>query len=447
VICDLLIFSVLCFASLAWGGNEPWSMAVIACGSVLALALRLSWDAFRGSLRLTKTWLLAPLALYPAYVGMQAVHPLTGYPESRSLLPFTVEPHTTGVYFLLLLSYSCITIAVAIGFESRRSIRWFMLGIVGLGVFQAVYGLIQYLGDYKYIWDYPISGNIARGTIINRNHYSLFLNLSLSAGLGYLYFRSIRLLHGENLKIRRIISSPGSGKLAWMLLWLAVCGLALVMSMSRMGILAMFAALFVMLVAGKASERGKRTAVLGLSLLFAIVGLALYTGIDAVLERFEKVSDSGYFEKDRLPIWQDAWRMIGHQPATGTGLGTFRWTFPAYESFEPDVPARYAHNDYLQTLAETGLPGLAILLTAFVICWKEALSNLNGSDDPLIKGIGLTTLGILTAAALQEITDFSLYTPGVALCFAALAGLNLRAARLRRSEKSSWSGDQHPVDA
>lgn len=56
-----------------------------------------------------------------------------------------------------------------------------------------------------------------------------------------------------------------------------------------------------------------------------------------------------------------------------------------------------------------------------------AYQNLKNAGDPLIRGVGLGTIGILTAVAVQEITDFGLYIPGVAVLVALLVGLNLRA--------------------
>jgi O-antigen ligase len=122
--------------------------------------------------------------------------------------------------------------------------------------------------------------------------------------------------------------------------------------------------------------------------------------------------------------------MIQKQPLLGQGLGTFQWTFPAYESVQADIPAKYAHSDYVQALAEVGIVGLLLLLWAFGAAWRTAIRNLFHADDPLVRGIGLGTIGALTAIALQEITDFGLYMPGVAVLAAVIVGLNLRASRM-----------------
>ena len=432
MIIDLGVIGILFFAAFAWGANEPWAMAVIALASLLLLVSHTLWDTWHKDLKLYRSAFYVPLLLFLACAAVQFLQVRSTVELGNSWLPHTVERHSTLLYGLLAASYVAIVFLVHQGFRSRARIKLLVLSILALGVFESLYGLVQYLGDYNYIWDFDRARvgftGVASGTLINRNHYALLLNLTICAGVGYLYYRSIQLLGGRNLTLRHVLGSPHSAQLAWLVLWLALMGLALVFSMSRMGIVAMMACVATMIVAAKVSRTGKRTTVLGFSLLFVIIGLALYTGIDAVLARYESLTIQGYLDKDRLPIWRDAWKMIEGAPLFGRGLGTFRWTFPTFETFEPDIPARYAHNDYLQALAEVGVVGVALLLWAFVHCWRAAARNLSQPRDPLVVGIGLGTLGALTACALQEAMDFSLYIPGVATLFAALIGLNLRAS-------------------
>jgi O-antigen ligase len=431
---DLAVIAILCYAALAWGSNEPWAMALVSVATFIVLAGKTIWDCWRGKVQLAATWAFAPFLLFLAYVGLQRLRPATAlYPGSVSP-PLTLEPHSTGLYLLLAAAYVALIYLVIHGFRSRGQVKRLVLCVVALGAFQALYGLFQYLGNCDYIWWYRKTScqGLATGTLINRNHYAFLLNLSVCCGFGYLYYRSVRLLKGQNLSVRSVLVAPGSGRLAWLILWLVLVGLAVVFSMSRMGIVAMLACIGMMIVCAKASEHGKRTRIMGLAVICLILGLAVYTGIDAVLARFELVTQSGYFEKDRLPIWRQAWSMVQGHTMFGQGLGTFQWSFPAYENLEPDIPAKYAHNDYLQALTEVGWVGLLLVAAAFAASWRAAMRNLARGSDPLVRGIGLATLGALTVAALQEITDFSLYIPGVAALFAVLLGLNFRAAALRR---------------
>jgi O-antigen ligase len=428
--CDIGVIAILYFAALAFGSRDAWAMALITLASIVVLGVRWINDSWRGTIRIARFREFVPFVLLLIYVGLQRLHPIATLQAGPASRPYTLASYSTTIYLGLALAYVCIMLLTATGFRSRAGMKLLVLCILILGAFEAVYGLIQYLGDYDSIWGVSIFSHtgVAHGTLANRNHYALMLNISICCGVGFLYYRSVSLLRGQNLTIRQVIGAPGAAKLAWIFLWLALMGLALVFSMSRMGIFAMLGGIGTMVIAGKLADVTKRSSMLGIILLFAIIGLALYTGIDAVMARYETMTESGFFEKDRGPIWRDTWAMVQGHLVFGQGLGTFQWTFPAYEKMDPDVPAKWAHNDYLQALAEVGIVGLLLLAWAFVACWRTAVRNLFRSGDPLARGIGLATLGALVATALQEVTDYSLCTPGVAVLLAVLAGLNFRAS-------------------
>lgn len=68
-------------------------------------------------------------------------------------------------------------------------------------------------------------------------------------------------------------------------------------------------------------------------------------------------------------IWRDALALWRESPALGVGLGRFHLEFPAFASEalkarwpEGRVVVNFAHNEYLQTLCETGVLGLGLLL-------------------------------------------------------------------------------------
>jgi O-antigen ligase len=426
---DLASVALVLFAAMAWGANTPWAIAVFSAGSLLVLAWRLIWDAWRGQLRLFWSWLFLPAFGLLALVALQRLFPRTALDALPGHLPHTVEPHTTGLYFLLASGYAALGLSVVQGFRSRRQLYRLMFLVIAFGVFESLYGLVQSLGGVHYIWSVPFKDNRAHGTLMNSNHYALLLNLALSVGVGYLYTRSLKLLGGRKLNLRRVLGMPDSAQLAWIVVWLALIGFGVFASLSRMGTIAMFACFGGLLAAGRLTEGGKLRTVIVFSVLFAIVGLGLYAGVEGLLERYAILAQSG--ERDRIPIWRDAWPMASTTLWFGKGLGSFMWTFPAYETMEPDIPAMYAHNDYLQIVAEIGIVGFALLIWAGMVCLRTARRNLLAKDH-LVKGIGLATLGVLAAAAIQEITDYSLYIPGVAAMFILLIALNERATHLEQ---------------
>jgi len=426
---DIASVALVLFAAMAWGANKPWAIAVFSAGSLLVLAWRLIWDAWRGQLRLFWSWLFLPAFGLLALIGLQQLSPRIALDAPLGSLPRTVEPHTTGLYFLLAVGYAALGLSALQGFRSRKRLSRLMVLIVGFGVLESIYGLVQSLGGVHYIWAVPFADNRARGTLMNPNHYALLLNLAICVGVGYLYTRSMKLLRGRKLNLRRVVGMPDSARLAWIVVWLAIIGFGVFASLSRMGTIAMFVCLGGMLAAGRLAEGQRRRAVIVFSVLFAIVSLGLYVGVEKLLERYASVAQPGYFERDRIPIWRDAWPMVSTTLWFGKGLGSFMWTFPAYETMRPDIPAMYAHNDYLEIVAEIGIVGFALLIWAFLISWRSAVRNLL-AGDPLVRGIGLATLGVLAATAIQEITDYSLYIPGAAAMFILLVALNERAAHL-----------------
>ncbi len=435
---DLGIIGLFWIAALAFGGNEDWTRALIPMLALLLCAARVLADCWGGQIRIKAEPLYIILILFLALVALQALLWRNELPAVSANYPHTVERYSTRVYLLLAASYAAVVLATQMGFRSREGVKRLMIGILSLGFFEAVYGLVQYLGDYNYIWNYSKRAylGLATGTLINRNHYALLLNIAICVGIGYVYYRAQALMRDRKLSLRNVLSTPGYAKLGWIIALLVLMGVAVIFSMSRMGIVALFCSVGMMIFAGTA-RIGRPGLKLGIVLLVAILGLALYVGVDPILMRYENISRERASENDRVGIWVEAWEMAQKNIVFGTGLGTFQWTYPAYETTDPDVPAKYAHNDYLQAVAEVGLVGLALILCGLALVLRTAIRNIRCAEDPLVSGIGLAVLGAFTAVVLQEATDFGMYIPAVALLFSVVVGLNLRASMLKTEAVNS----------
>ncbi|MBI4345548.1 MAG: tetratricopeptide repeat protein [Elusimicrobia bacterium] len=89
-------------------------------------------------------------------------------------------------------------------------------------------------------------------------------------------------------------------------------------------------------------------------------------------------------------IWRDTLSLWTEHPWLGCGLGRYHVEFPAFASAElkalwpqQKVIVNFAHNEYLQVLAETGVAGLAALLAVvggFFAWWRRAAAA--PQDDP-----------------------------------------------------------------
>ena len=169
--------------------------------------------------------------------------------------------------------------------------------------------------------------------------------------------------------------------------------------------------------------------VLPLLTLFAALGALLYIGTDRVGEILYGVTQESLETaagtitiRGRVEIWSRALYAIQDFPFTGCGLGTFRRVVQIlYPLFlvGPERDIAHAHNIFLQTALDLGLPGLiaylAILGVAGATCWHYARRG-----GPLVRStalglmagmVGLHVYGLADALALGS-------KPGIAFWFA-----------------------------
>jgi len=138
------------------------------------------------------------------------------------------------------------------------------------------------------------------------------------------------------------------------------------------------------------------------------------------------------------------WEMFLDNPATGWGAGGFRFYFPVYQRRYPEIfstPSmrngrkiashgmfwQYAHNDYVQCLAELGLVGSALVAG---ICgyWLVAFGRQRRWTHPVALG-ALAALG-LTAAHCW--VDFQLHNPANLLTLGVILTIALNWTMFKR---------------
>jgi O-antigen ligase len=107
----------------------------------------------------------------------------------------------------------------------------------------------------------------------------------------------------------------------------------------------------------------------------------------------------------RLPIWQHAWRTFLQQPSLGQGPHTFSFTSV------DGIHVSWAHNLYLETLAEQGIAGFAALLTLLgALGWQAIIAYraAQGRERALPAALLCVLAGII-AGGLVEFTFLRLW--------------------------------------
>ncbi len=209
---------------------------------------------------------------------------------------------------------------------------------------------------------------------------------------------------------------------AW---WMVVTGclmVGVVVSLSRMGFLATLAGLGLGVAAGVGSREGmrkRRTAAIGACVVVVLVLGFVYLPTDELVARFAGFAQTDDITQDqRAQIWRETVELIRAYPVLGTGLGGYEPAFLRFKKTAPDNRVDFAHNDYLQILAEMGWAGFlaAMGLVGFVVreSWRSA-----GEWSWVEMGIA----GALGALALHSLVDFNLFMPANALALGWIGGV------------------------
>jgi O-antigen ligase len=206
---------------------------------------------------------------------------------------------------------------------------------------------------------------------------------------------------------------------------MALSGLA---SLSRGGgaALAAGAACFVALVAWR--RRGGRA---GLAPSLALAGVLVLVLVSLVpveaRGRLRSLSGASF----RIDTWRDSLRLAASSPVLGHGLGAFHDAYPRFKRGHGIVRVEHSENDYVETLAETGIPGLALALLGLALLLAAALRGIAAGRDPTVRGIGTGAVAALAALAVHSAVDFNLRIPSNAALAALAAAAAAGAAGVR----------------
>jgi O-antigen ligase len=157
-----------------------------------------------------------------------------------------------------------------------------------------------------------------------------------------------------------------------------------------------------------------------------IGGLAAFVFLEIlggnVINRFQ---EEGFVDQGRLETYRSTLRMIADHPWFGSGLGTFRWSFPAYRSANVSMWGVWdlAHSTPLELAADLGLPLAGLTILAWLIVLAVLIRGARIRRRDLIVPVGALAVAILGLA--HSVIDFSLQIPGYAIVVFALVGAGL----------------------
>lgn len=136
----------------------------------------------------------------------------------------------------------------------------------------------------------------------------------------------------------------------------------------------------------------------------------------------------------RIKIWRISIGIIKDYWVSGVGFGyiPFKKTF---ETYIRTMPAYHAHNTYIETAAEMGIPGLIILLLFIFILYRYAIKKLIRGEDRYIKVVGAGILSGLAAILTQGAVENVLYLPKIIITFWTLVSFVLVLMRISNESR------------
>ncbi len=423
--------------------RRGWVTALVA----LVFGLVLAWGMLRfGGAETAILYRIFLLLLVPGTLAVVGL-PMRRLASPRFVLVLVVgllllggvalKPNLEGRgYVHLTVGWLALFLTLRVGLGNRSLIRFMAYVLILLGAVEALYGLAQAIGGVDFIGSYYRgSGRIATGTLINQNHFAGMLNMTLPLGLGILFSRYAS---------RRRRDEPRSESLA--VIWIVILasslmGLAVLLSQSRGGTISLIATLLFLtflLGFGRKLSRGRNlSGMVAWVLLATILGLGLVVGVDALLDRFGRLDQ----DLERFTIYSDTLEMIGDEPVTGVGPGMYRWRFRPYQTVDVARLYDHAHNDYLESAAEWGVP-LALLVWGFVL-WRfsRTVTVFLTSRDSERRGLALGCSAAIFSILTHSLVDFTLQIPALLMLFCTILGLAwCLDVRRRRNDPISADG-------
>jgi O-antigen ligase len=421
-----LVLAILGFGPLAFGAVGAPQVLVIQALSLGVLVLWMARVWLSHSYRLLWVPICWPVLLFLVYAVVRY----------RMLLSQGGVEYLARQEIILVLIYGFLFFAILNNLSRQESVQLISIALIGLATLISLYALYQFLTkSNRVLWveQYPFYLGRASGTYICPNHLAGFLEMILPLALGFTLTGRFRATAKVFLGYASLAIFTGIGVSVSRGGW-AATGIAL---------LVFFGLLL--------RQRGRRlTALIFVALL--VGAFAFFIKNLAVLQRRINVTKAeSKVDLARMGLWGPAYRIWQDHFWWGAGPAQFDQQFRIYRPDDMQMRPLYAHNDYLNTLADWGLVGMALIggtmaaaALGILQSWKyvQRASDLAAKRSNRSAFVLGATAGVIAVLA-HSVVDFNMHIPANAILAVALLALvtgHLRFATERYWFKTRWLG-------
>lgn len=375
---------LLMFGPLAFGATQAWSQFIQRTFALVLGGMWLVRCYRRGMIDLSNNPLLVPAAFFFGFAVLQLVASLTAYryatmSEALNLIPCGI---------VLLLAGELLS--------SRRRLYQFVLAMAIFGFAVSLFALLQDSSNTDKIYGVvPVHylSVFIYGPYVNHNHYAGLMEMltPLACAVG-LFETGVK----RNLLLFATI----------------VMATSIVLSRSRGGVIGIAASATFVCITLYRRDREHRASLAILGVIAAVGILVALLANRSGLHRLSEMQDDY-----RVAIYSDSICMWLDRPLLGFGWGTFPVVYPQFRSFYTDTFINHAHNDYLETLTETGLVGAALAGWFLFAMFRGGMRKIADKSDSKGSTLSLGLLAAIVALLAHSFMDFNLHIPANAAIF------------------------------
>lgn len=348
---------------------------------------------------LTMTKLDMPIILFLIIIIISTITSISPIDSLRDL-----ALHIGGLSFLFVMINSV---------EEKKDFNIIVTILVFTATLVALYGLYQYLVGVEVDKAWL---DVENNPGITTRVYSVFNNPNILAEYLVMIIPLSVSLFWFSKKLSKKIIFLGTT---------LIMVLALVLTSSRGGWIgfAFSALVFILLIEKR----------LLLSLIPITLG-GLFLLPDTIINRILSIgnladSSNAY----RITMWEITLDIIKDHWLAGVGFGhlPFKQTF---ETYIRTMPTFHAHNTYLETAAEMGIPGLVAFLLFLFVLFKYGIKELIRQDDRYIRVMAAGALSGLAGVLFHGLVENILYLPRIIFTFWIMVSLVLTLFRIREQQ-------------
>lgn len=340
--------------------------------------------------------------------------------KKLSLIPYETE----HAFFALLPPLALFLVIVSL---PQKMIKIILYVVILVAIGEAILAIIQYgkNDDYFYFGIPRLRENTSHGTYPNPDHLSTFMFIMLPFAIALCIYnlRSMKYHHKGKSKNQKII--------------LAICYFFATLFLlaasfftgSRAGIALTFLA-FILAYAALTRYSNIKTKLIAISVISLLaISVLLLTDASFFVRRF--IAENPFLD-GRWQIFSNTYAGIENFFPFGSGPGTFPDVYRLFQPMEQRGFINHAHNDYLELIFDTGLLGIIIIISFFILFIKQ-WSKLPPARKRSFRYIQIASGISLLLFLLHAIVEFNLHDVNNVLLFALLTGIVFHLPEYKKS--------------